>query len=47
MGSCEQALIRGFPNGETHLRFLEDRNVTGRREPPGGVAVSRDQQRGI
>ena len=20
-GSCEQALIRGFPNGETHLRI--------------------------
>ena len=20
MGSCEQALIRGYPNGETHLR---------------------------
>lgn len=20
MGSCEQALIRGFPNGETHLQ---------------------------
>jgi hypothetical protein len=22
LGSCEQALIRGFPNGETHLRYL-------------------------
>ncbi len=22
MGSCEQALIREFPNGETHLRYL-------------------------
>ncbi len=22
MGSCEQALIRGFPNGETHLLIL-------------------------
>ena len=23
MGSCEEALIRGFPNGATHLRYQE------------------------
>ena len=29
MGSCEQALIRGFLNGKTHLRQLELRGRVG------------------
>ena len=31
VGSCEQALIRGYPNGETHFQ----RSVIRRQEPDG------------
>ena len=42
MGSREQALIREFPNGETHLRSLLFRRENGLRRvqgfTPGGSA---------
>src|SRR5574337_600532 len=51
MGSCEQALIREFPNGETHLRSLLFRGRSSRAQTRRSLMrnaclrTSRDQKK--